>query len=182
MTTVELTLEQLSKRVKLSRARCDEFVEACKVCLEDQQHHPGVVLKVDGFSPCIFQLTWESPVTIAAVDSWADPDEATEHGACAIAFFVILEITKLMVIRRSRKKTGVDYWLTHKDNTLLQNSARLEISGIRKDSQSVINSRVVRKKKQTKQSDITHAALPAYVVVVEFSNPVSHVEVRHAGT
>lgn len=182
MTTVELTLEQLSQRVRLSPARCDEFVEACKVCLEDQRHHPGIALRVDGLLPCSFQLNWDSPVTTEAVDSWADADEATEHGACAIAFFVVLEIAQLMVIRRSRKKTGVDYWLTHQNDTLLQNSARLEISGIRNGSQSIINSRVEQKKKQTKQSDSTHATLPAYVVVVEFSNPVSHVEVRHAGT
>lgn len=179
MTTPQLNLEMLGKKVRLSSARCEVFVEACKVCLEDQKHQPGVALRVDGFSPCTFNLIWQSPLPAKTVNSWDDPEEATENGACAIAFLVVLEISHLSVIRRARKRTGFDYWLAPKDDELLKESARLEISGIRKGTVTTIEYRVQQKKKQTQQSDHQLADLPAYIVIVEFSNPVSYVEVRH---
>jgi hypothetical protein len=40
-----------------------------------------------------------------------DPEEATEFGACGVAILVLLELTGLRVVERSRKDTGFDYWL-----------------------------------------------------------------------
>lgn len=175
-----LALELLSQKVNFSTARCDSFVEACKVCLEDQKHQPNAaLLKVDGMSPRSFTLAWKGPLAPEAISSWDDPEEATEHGACAIAFLVVLEIEQLKVIRRSRKRTGIDYWLARQEDQLVQNAARLEISGIRKGDNSMIQTRLNKKKEQTKQSDAQNPDLPAYVVVVEFSNPVAHMEVRN---
>lgn len=52
-----------------------------------------------------------------------------------------------------------------------QRKARLEISGIRKGDGSDINRRVNLKVEQIKRSD--DSGFPAYIVVVEFSNPMS---------
>ncbi|TAF58742.1 MAG: hypothetical protein EAZ60_01650 [Oscillatoriales cyanobacterium] len=49
--------------------------------------------------------------------------------------------------------------------------ARLEVSGIRKGDRSQINARVKLKTEQTRTSDAQ--GLPAYIIVVEFSRPIS---------
>lgn len=179
MMISELNLDVLSQRVQLSSKRCDEFVEACKVCLEEQQHTSGVTLRIEGMAPRNYILRWQGSLSQEIFDSWLDKEEATEHGACAIAFLIVLEIAQLKVIRRARKKTGVDYWLAPVDGDLLQDAGRLEISGIRKGKAAIVKGRVNQKLKQTKQSDTMQPSLPAYVVVVEFSSPLSHVEMRN---
>jgi hypothetical protein len=55
---------------------------------------------------------------------------------------------------------------------IFQDKARLEVSGILEGSDSLIRSRVRQKKDQTKVSD---GQLPAYVIVVEYSKPVTQV-------
>jgi hypothetical protein len=49
--------------------------------------------------------------------------------------------------------------------------ARLEVSGIRNGNRGKINARVKQKTEQTRASDAQ--GLPAYIIVVEFSRPVS---------
>ena len=80
-------------------------------------------------------------------------------------------------MERSRKGTGFDYWLGKKelDNTLLQDKARLEVSGIRKGNESLIDSRIKLKMKQTERSD---NGLRAVIIVVEFSNPLAKVRIK----
>jgi hypothetical protein len=59
---------------------------------------------------------------------------------------------------------------------LFQRMARLEVSGIRKGSRSQINARVKQKTEQTRASDAE--GLPAYIIVVEFSRPISTVSAK----
>ncbi|BDA74130.1 hypothetical protein CAL7716_082960 [Calothrix sp. PCC 7716] len=90
-----------------------------------------------------------------------------------IAFLVVRELTNLTVIERSAKGTGFDYWLgaLEPDEELpFQNRVRLEVSGIRSGDSSRVKARVKQKKEQTKPSD---GQYPAYVIVVEFSTPIS---------
>jgi hypothetical protein len=105
------------------------------------------------------------------LDAWNDLEETTEYAAYGIAILLIMEITAFTVIRRSRKGTGFDYWLGKKDDLLFQDAARLEVSGMLKAEASAITARVKQKVQQTVPTDGT---LPAYIVVVEFSNPVAH--------
>ncbi len=175
----EITLENLWENVHVSKIRCDTFVEACKVCLEQQHHRSGVELGVEGVAEQSFQLVWQTPITEEIRRSWEDAEEATEEGACALAFWVVLEMHDLTVIRRSRKSTGFDYWLARRDEQLFQDAARLEISGIRQGTNAAIKNRVRERGRQTQQSDKALSHLPAYVVVVEFSQPKCLVEVRY---
>jgi hypothetical protein len=86
------------------------------------------------------------------------------------------ELTGKVVIERSKKGPGFDYWLGEDDDDLLfYGKARLEISGLLLGSQSKISTRVKQKKNQIKASD--HLA-PGYVAVVEFGEPTAHVEVK----
>ena len=160
----------------LTREVCDFFSQAAAVCLDNQNHSPGVTFKVEGDLSAEFQLFWPE-VTQQMRDSWADMAESAEDGACCLAILIIQKLTEYFVIKRSRKKTGFDYWLGNKDGQYpFQDKARLEISGILRGTLSQINYRVKEKIKQTRQSN--HLNIPAYIVVIEFSLPKSQVAKR----
>jgi hypothetical protein len=97
-----------------------------------------------------------------------------------MAFLLILQLTDLTVIERSRKGTGFDYWLGTQGSTTtlpFERMARLEVSGIRKGNRSQINARVKQKTEQTRPSDAR--GLPAYIIVIEFSRPISVISTKH---
>lgn len=151
------------------------LAQAGAVCFEDQNHPRGVELKVDGTFQAKYKVFWQD-VTDQMRRTFNDPDLATEWGACGVALLLVLDLTEYTVINTSRKGTGFDYWLGKKgngDERLFQNKARLEISGIRKGSYSLVRARVKQKLEQVKPSD--SSLLPAYIVVVEFNTPLSHV-------
>ena len=145
--------------------------EAAAVCLEERGHLVGVRLRVDGQFSREFTLHWQASTNTMS-RTWNDDQDETEFGAMGIVFLLITRLTGLQVIERSKKGTGFDYWLG-KDDELFQNSARLEISGIRTGDDSQIQRRVQQKHRQTAVSDATK--LPAFIIVVEFSRPISHV-------
>lgn len=155
------------------------IAEAGAICLTDEDHAPGVALEVEGEFSTRFQLDWQ-PVTEQARRCWSDEEYTTEQTAYGIAFLLILQLTDLTVIERSRKGTGFEYWLGSQDSTAtlpFQRMARLEVSGIRKGNRSQINARVKQKTEQTGASDAE--GLPAHIIVIEFSRPISIVSAKH---
>lgn len=149
------------------------IAEASAICLTDEAHKPGVALEVEGEFSTTFKLDWQ-PVTEQTRRCWNDEEYTTEQAAYGVAFLLILQLTNLTVIERSRKGTGFDYWLGTQDSTAtlpFQRMVRLEVSGIRKGNRSQINARVKQKTEQTRASDAQ--GLPAYIIVVEFSRPIS---------
>jgi hypothetical protein len=154
----------------LTHETCDFFSQAASVCLDNQNHSPGVIFKVEGDLSAEFQLFWK-PVTQQMKDSCYDLQYATEAGAYCLAILMIQKLTDYKVIRQSQKGTGFDFWLGAKgDDYPFKNKARLEISGILKGNQNLINQRVSQKTDQTKPSD--GLKLPAYIAVVEFGTPI----------
>jgi len=92
-----------------------------------------------------------------------------------IAFMLIRQLTQFTVIERSRKGTGFDYWLGSEDEAgelPFQNKVRLEVSGIRKADDSRVRARIKQKIEQTNPSD---GEFPAYIIIVEFSRPLSFI-------
>jgi hypothetical protein len=152
--------------------RCLSHLQACLVCLT-KKHVSGINLEVKGNLPGIFQLIWQDKVTPQMLNTWNDPEEATEEAACAIAFLLILALTEFTIIQRSRKGTGFDYWLGYKTAVVFERTARLEISGMLNATETDVLSRVRRKLKQVEASD--DSGLPVYIVVVEFSKPLAYV-------
>lgn len=145
------------------------YLSECAVsCLSRQGHSSGVKMTCQGLVNTPEPLNWTTPYTDQLERSTNDLQEATEHGAECISALFAIEHTPYTIVRRSRKKTGVDYWLGMKDNPLFQESARLEISGIL-NGKDEIRTRKKQKQLQTNQSDST--ALPAYVSIVEFGTP-----------
>lgn len=144
--------------------------EACVVTLKRQEHsNLGTQLEVKGDYDMQVTLTWEDIYNEQINNAWQNQNEATEHGAECIAVLLALNLTDYTVIQRSKKYDGFDYWLGKSNDPLFQKKARLEISGIY-DNSIEVNRRFKIKLTQTDQSD--HVKLPAYVGIVEFSNPL----------
>ena len=154
------------------------LAQAAGVCLESQDHSRGVLLRVIGYASNTYALIWP-PIDDQARRSWADPQEATEYGATAVAVLLVKRETGYEVVERSAKGTGIDYWLGHEaDGPPFQDKARLEISGILnaegdgREVERVVARRVREKLVQTQPTD---GALPAFVVVIEFGSPLCEV-------
>lgn len=109
---------------------------------------------------------------------WNEEEYATEQAAYGIALMVIQRLTNFTVVERARRGTGFDYWLgtsTESIETPFQKSVRLEVSGIRRGDQRQIRSRVKLKLEQVKPTD---DLAPAYIAVIEFSQPSAWVVER----
>lgn len=173
--TKELVITKLEQGLPaITPAFGATLAEACAVCLTDQGHTQGVELKVKGEFTAVFKLYWQE-VTDQMLRCWNDSEYTTEQAAYGVAFLVIQELTDYTVIERSRKGTGFDYWLGKKAQTNelpFQNAVRLEVSGIRKGDDSRVKARVKLKVEQVSPTD---GALPAYILVVEFSNPLGFI-------
>lgn len=137
---------------------------------------PGRRAAGRGTFPCAFAVDWTA-ITRQAIRAWRDLQEATELGACAVAALLVDSLTEDTIVERSWKGTGFDYWLAPKgsDETLFQNRARLEVSGILKGNEKDVMKRLAEK---MAQADATHASLMKIVVIVEFGSPSSHLEQR----
>jgi hypothetical protein len=158
----------------LTRAAGQSLAEAAAVCLELQDHAIGVRFVKTGLMSEDFHLLW-SPATEQAKRTYADTQVATELGACAIALLFVQEQLGKVVIERSAKGTGFDYWIGDDPggDIPFQGLARLEVSGILAGTRAQIQARIAQKKKQM---DPTDASAPGFVAVVEFGTPVAHVE------
>ncbi len=150
-----------------------EFLaEASAVCLEHHNHPKGVRLRVKGIFDTFLPVHWSTLITDQVLASWDDQQELVEYGACGVAIVAILKLAAHKVIRRARKGTRVDYWLAEADSPIpFQEAARLEVSGILSGSDADLAKRVRQKSVQASQAAST---LPAFIVVVEFSTPQSH--------
>ena len=88
-----------------------------------------------------------------------------------------MDTTSYTVIERSRKGTGFDYMLGDSLDPLFTPKARLEVSGIMRETDgNTLDMRFHQKTAQTDKSDGTR--LPAYVSVVEFSTPKAKFDIK----
>jgi len=160
---------------------CDygaSLAEASGVCLESQNHTRGdTQLHVRGRVEKDHQLSWPQ-ITSKSLTTWNDPEPATEQGAIGIAVLLARKEIGYEIIERARKGTGFDYWIGKtQPDSLFQDRARLEISGIRQGSESAINARIRQKLRQTDKSD--NMSLPAFIIVVEFGKPIARIEEKN---
>lgn len=149
------------------------LAEAGAVCLDNVGHPNCAELHVKGLHKTKFKLLWPE-VTAQMKNCYNDLQASTEHGAYGIALLLMKQLTDFTVIQRSRKGPGFDYWLGKDGSSLFQDKARLEVSGILKGP-SKVPSRVKQKLAQVTPSD---GIFPAYVVVIEFSTPLSQVVIK----
>lgn len=141
---------------------------AASVCLESQGH--SIQASMDGYGQFVKQyLITRFDVTDEMKRTWNDEEFTTEQGAYGIAFLVASREMNVKAIQKSRKKTGIDYWLGDKDNFLFQEKVRLEVSGIRNGNDQKVDARFNIKMRQSEKSDVT--MLPALVVIIDFNKP-----------
>ncbi len=159
----------------LTRTAGAFLAEAAAVCFERCGHHEEFDLLVRGWTSLSCRLRRPSvgPQTIRA---HADLQEATEHGACAVAILVTRKITGAQVLERSAKGTGFDYWIGEDESVPFRLRTRLEVSGILRGTKADVDHRVEEKCRQTERSDTMQ--LDALVFVVEFSRPLAKVTKR----
>lgn len=156
----------------------ESFSQAAAICLEDRNHSSGVEMEVKGDYKAFYKIIWDA-ADDQIRNTWADIQEATEKGACGIAFLLIDKLAEYTVVQRASKGTGIDYWLRKKgeEGAFFQGATvRLEVSGIRSGTQAEINSRTKIKERQVGKSSST--LLPAIIVIVEFSAPCSNMVKR----
>ena len=146
------------------------------ICLESQNHTPGVALAVRGNADGTrnFCLNW-TPTASGDNALW-QPNQATEWGAAAVAILLVNNETPYRVVEAAIVGTGIDFWLSEDSDLTFQHKARLEVSGIRNGDDAAVTRRVREKLNQTTQSD--HSQTTAYVIVVEFSRPVAEIQAR----
>ena len=171
-----IELESLaSGRPGLSSSRGAACAEAAKVCLEHNRHAPGVtlLLRTDVTAPPNCLLTWRAG-TPQLRRSWADLQEATEHGAYGVAALLLENLLGMTLLQRSAKGPGFDYWVgpLERSDDLFQGTARLEVSGILRGQHGTASRAGAKARQVTRHG----ASLPAIVVVVEFGRPEGHLE------
>ena len=142
---------------------------------------PGGLLSTVGTPAQSYTLTWgPTPNPGQANRSWADTQEATEYGATALAVLLARAETGHTVVQRSRKGTGIDYWMGEEnDGPPFQHKARLEISGILHalGDQGAVRRAVAARVSQKVQQVQRSGTLPAaHVVVVEFGTPLAEMQ------
>lgn len=165
---INLTELETERHHFLTPAAGTNFGHAASVCLESQGHALRIQIVGEGYYSKIYATT-RYDVDDQMKRTWNDEEYATEQGAYGVAFLLASREMSVKAIQKSRKKTGIDYWLGTENNFMFQNKIRLEVSGIRNGTSLQLDQRFETKMKQTEKSDGT--GLPALIVIVEFSTP-----------
>jgi hypothetical protein len=171
---MNIDISEIKKGLPGLTVACGAYLyEGCIVSLKKSGHNnKNTILYVDGDrqEECI--LIWDDKDDEQLGRAWADQTEATEQGAVCLVILIAINYTGYTVVERAVKGTGFDYWLGNADDILFQKKARLEVSGIFRGNNGLVNTRYRQKTRQTNPSD--SMGLPAYVGVVEFSKPLAN--------
>lgn len=166
---LDLTELELGKHHNLTPAMGVNLSHAAAICIAYRGH--DIETNATGKGSYLRNyILRRCHVTDEIMRTWNDLQEATEEGACGVALVQVANESKYEVIERSRKGTGIDYWLGDKNSFLFQRKARLEVSGSLTGDEDELNKRLKIKIEQTKQSDQTR--LPAIIVIVGFTQPM----------
>ena len=150
------------------------LAEAAGVCLESQEHSPGVALTIRGYRDGSYSLTWVPVSEQARSRAYNEQTRATEMGAAGIATLLAQRVTGYLVMEPSRIGTGFDYWLGELSGGNLEYRAGLEVSGIRRGSHVDIRTRMREKLQQASQSG--DQRWETYAIVIEFGRPLAEVQ------
>ena len=93
------------------------------ICLESQNHPPGVALAVRGNADGTrnYRLNW-TPTASGDNALW-QLNQSTEWGAAAVAILLVNQVTPYRVAEAAIVGTGIDFWLSEDSNLTLQRQA-----------------------------------------------------------
>ena len=164
----ELPLKELEKRHPgVTAAIASTFCEDAAICL--QRHHSTPAdINIRHNEELIATAKWEEPDE-SSLRAWANEIDTTEAGAYGLALAAVEVSDGLVAYARAETRTGADYYLGQAGADLddLENSHRLEVSGISLADDAKINARLRRKVAQAKAGS---SNLPAIAAVVGFSS------------
>lgn len=147
-----------------------DLLENCVTMLHRSRHISPTAMALTGLTSETTTLHWEDNFNDQMDRTYADHSANTERAAVCVSVLLAKKLTDYTVILRSRRGTGIDYFLGNADDTLFQPKARLEISDIEKEDGTNSTARRFREKAtQAKLSD--NGNLPAYISIIEFSHP-----------
>lgn len=182
--SILLILDELAEWdiLGITKTSAQNFVDACMVCLDNQQHYTPIKLKlIENGDLKDVQFRWNRQLNDQIRRTWRDLYEATEYGATGLAILLVIKRTPYTILERSVRGAGFDYWLLDKESAqsselIMQGNARLEISGIlNAEKNSLIQARVKEKLNQV-SPDTT---FPTLIVVAEFSRPEVYMVWKH---
>jgi hypothetical protein len=165
-TNRELPIKELEKRHPgISVGLAASYCEAAAICLS-RHHESPANINIKHNSELIATASWDL-LDDTTLRAWANETDATEAGAYGIALASVEISDGLVAYARAETRTGVDYYLGPADNSLpdLENSHRLEVSGISTDNESKMSARLQRKIAQAKAGN---SNLPAIAAIVGF--------------
>lgn len=162
----------------LTEAQGMVLAEAAYVCLSDQGHLTETCLEINGDIEHKAILC-SSVATQQMKNTHNDEQCATEDGASGIAILILKKFKNLIVLQRSRKGRGFDYWLG-KDNgsSNFDEQFALEVTGIRNGKERVnerLNSKLKRFERYESRNN-ENESINKYVVVIEFSKPLAKIK------
>jgi hypothetical protein len=169
-----LPLEQVLSLNVLAPGYAMAMLEAAVVCFTDQQHQSGLTLPVKLAEPGSnreLQVSWVLEISDNIRKSYQEPSRTTDYGAMCVAVLLsTILVENCNAVEPTVGNNGFDFYLCDEEDTYNFYLARLEVSGIRKESKTnTVEKRVEIKKQQTQRSD--NSGLPAYICVTEFGTP-----------
>ena len=118
------------------------------------------------------RILWSTPDRRADA-SHDDLQDATEHGATALAILWVRTFTGLEVVRRARKGAGYDFHLGEQSSgPPFAQTHCLEVSGLLADDPAALERRLKDKIRQVARGG---AGLPGFAVVVGFQTPAARI-------
>ena len=150
-----INLEQLRENLDFIAASMSAYMCDCLVvCLTEENHNAGLILKVETEDKKHnFCLEWTTKITPHLIGATRDEERTTEWAAMGLALLLARVLTKYPYIRTSHKGSGIDFYLSKNENEMTRD-ARLEVSGIRKESlTNTVKRRLAVKKIQSERSD-----------------------------
>lgn len=147
------------------------LVKSAVACLVDENHSSGVAMQttLDAANQ-VFELNWQSRIDEQQLFSLPNDHELTQKGAEYVSLLQAKSLLGYDAFVTSRIGTRVDYWLKYSDSLNLE--ARLEVSGIRKETKgNLASTRLKHKTKQVEKS--SENDFPTYISIIEFSGPKS---------
>lgn len=168
-----INLEQLRENLDFIAASMSAYMCDCLVvCFAEENHNTGVTLKVETEDKKHnFCLEWTTKITPHLIGATRDEERTTEWAAMGLALLLARVLTEYPCILTRRKGEGIDFCLS-KNAIEFSCDARLEVSGIRKESTTnTLKQRIAVKKRQTERSDASNK--PAFISITEFSEPKS---------
>lgn len=174
---MDIFLEEITNGIDWLASGLVTTMHECAVLTLEEMSHQDPVDFVVTMSPSSseeqFRLRWVLTTTEHMKRSYQDEHRKTDHAAMCVAILLTKIKSPFSKFTSSPKGNGYDFWLEKDDDDDSENfieNARLEISGIRRETQTNkpayrLTEKLERLKKYTQDTT------PVYIGVVEFSAP-----------